>query len=300
MGTSIDPDSFTVPSIGAQPYSNRKSLPSFSCSKVGREQANVAFVTKQHLKLERIGRESPVNARYNLKSTLDGPKISFTKGKQNNLNALPPPPGLDSNDELAFNIDSQPFKFRRDPSHIIGTDARGQLKDAALLKNHQAAFFGRASPGPAAIGADYGPDWRPTKPRTSPAGPFGAKSKLHWLVVSDTPAEVGPGVYPCKDVAIGNQQLSKRRTQPVNQFSHSAKFPKGRNADQISILDAAPSCLGKQALNKNRSEPRVSFGSGTRNSRSKTACCMTENDMGPLLKASMPRPSISMPTLPRA
>merc|ERR1712039_1043247 len=86
------------------------------------------------------------------------------------------------------------------------------------------------------------------------------------------------------------------RNQMVNAFPHEAKFPKTRNADAVSMLDAAKSSLGKQGLSNNRSEPTIGFGRGTRHSRSRTAMCITKDDMGP--KAFMPRPHMSMPRLP--
>merc|ERR1712178_275171 len=122
----------------------------------------------------------------------------------------------------------------------------------------------------------------------APARPFGAKLGSKWQQLSDLPKNVGPGIYPRKDVAIGSQHLSQRKNQPVNAFPHSAKFPKSRNADSVSVLDAAKSSLGKQGLSNNRSEPLIGFGRGTRDQRHRTAMCITKDGMGP--KAFMPKP----------
>merc|ERR1711865_674673 len=128
------------------------------------------------------------------------------------------------------------------------------------------------------------------------ARPFGVKLKSSWQKLSSMPENIGPGIYPRKDVAVGNQYLSHRHSQPVNAFTRQDKFPKTRSADSVSILDAAKSSIGKQGLSKNRSEPTIGFGVGTRNARSRTAICMTKDDLGP--KAFMPKPFHAVPRLP--
>merc|ERR1711964_95415 len=118
------------------------------------------------------------------------------------------------------------------------------------------------------------------------AMPFGAKLQSSWQSLSSQPENVGPGTYSRKDVALGQQHLSHRSNQPANGFTRVAKFAPTRNADSVSLLDAAKSSLGKQGLSKNRSEPVIGFGVGTRDRRSRTTICMTKDDMGP--KAFMP------------
>jgi len=235
---------------------------------------------------------------YDIPSTLNKNTTVFPKSERPDILNTRPEDGLDSNNELQIHVDSQHFKYPRDATILIGTEPRGRLKDAELIKNHAAAFFGRASPGPAAIGEEYGPQWKSTKPRMAPARPFGAKVKggKDWLNVSDLPVEVGPGIYPRKDTAIGQQNLSHRRNQTVNGFTKAPKFAKVRSADIISQYDAARSCFGKQVLGKNRSEPSMGFGSGSRDRRSRTALCMTPLDEGP--RAVMPKLVCSMPRLP--
>eukprot|EP00927_Polykrikos_kofoidii_P052269 TRINITY_DN46060_c0_g1_i1.p1 TRINITY_DN46060_c0_g1~~TRINITY_DN46060_c0_g1_i1.p1 ORF type:complete len:216 (-),score=20.86 TRINITY_DN46060_c0_g1_i1:122-769(-) len=194
-------------------------------------------------------------------------------------------------------VDSQPFKYKIAAKTKIGTEPKGKLKQAELMKAHGAAFFGRESPGPAAIGDDYGPKDTATRPRMAPARPFGKKLETpNWMQISDLPEEVGPGRYPEKDRSIGPQHLTHRRNQSVHAFPHGPKFAKVRSADTISTLDAARSCFGKQPLGKNRSEPTINFNCDSRSTRDKSMVCRTRQDMGP--QATMPKFRMSMPTLP--
>lgn len=297
--TSLDEHSFMPNSIGRQAQSQRKTQPSYGLSKVSRDQREKMFISHEHSKAGALGRESPIGgAIYNLPSTLDGKGVAFSKGACTDFLSMKEEvgPGLLTNDELLILVDSQQFKYGRDSTMLIGTEPRGRLKDAELIKNHAAAFFGRQSPGPAAIGEAGGPAFEATKPRMAMAVPFGAKLKSEWQKVNFNPESVGPGLYPRKDISVGTQHLSQRRNQPVNVFGRQEKFAKGRNADSVSLLDAAKSSLGRQGLSRNRSEPSVGFGVGTRARRDRTAVCMTKEDLGP--KAFMPKPHMSMPKLP--
>lgn len=294
--TSIDKDGVTVPALGHQASSTRKSSPIYSLSKVGRLERERVYITEEHIKTVRLGRESPkAGAIYDLPPTLNARTCGFGSGKRPEMYLhKDDPDDVPTNDAMDIWVDSQQFKYRRDPTIIIGTEPRGKLKEVTLVKNHAAAFFGRESPGPAAIGETYGPKMQITKPRLAMACPFGLKDKSAWMRCGDNPPKVGPGRHERKDVAIGPQLLSRRRNQTVNAFGNAAKFPKSREADGISVLDAAFSCMGKQTLDKHRSEPSIGFNRDTRDIRSRTAICMTRLDHGP--SASLPRFVCSMPT----
>jgi len=297
--TSLDAHSFHVPSIGPQAQSQRYTQPVYGLSKVGRDQRNKSFISHEHSRVDALGRQSPIGGPiYNLPSTLDlkhGVSFAAGAGCIDHF-AARPEDGIPTNDELGILVDSQQFKYGRDATMLIGTEPRGRLKDAELIKNHAAAFFGRESPGPAAIGDKYGPNFTATKKKMTYSMPFGGKLKQEWQKLSSQPDNVGPGIYPRKDIAVGAQHLSHRKNQPVNAFGKGPKFAKTRSSDSISQLDAATSAYGKQVLSKNRSEPSVGFGCGTRDRRSRTAICMTKDDMGP--KAFMPKQHMSMPRLP--
>jgi hypothetical protein len=294
-----DAHSFAVPAIGKQVESQRKSMPACGISKVGREAREKVFISKEAAVTNLLCRQSTVfGPKYDIPSTMDvkdGRGAGFTKGSSTDLYNIRPEDGIPTNDELQIDVDSSQFKYPRDATMKIGTEARGRLKDAELIKNHTAAFVGRNSPGPV-YGGRYGPGWVGTKERMAPARPFGAKLGSKWQELNDLPKNVGPGMYPRKDVAVGPQYLSQRKNQTVNAFPHAPKFAKTRSADTVSYLEAAKSSLGKQGLSNNRSEPLVGFGRGTRNQRSRTAICITKDDMGP--KAFMPKPHMSMPRLP--
>jgi len=304
--TSLDPDGFSVQALGNQYQSARKSAPSYGISKVGRHQREPVYISEEHTRIARVGRESPVGGHvYDVPSTLKTKgTIGFGFGDRTDFTTITAgredPEDLSTNDALGVTPDAQPCKYRRDPKIIIGTEPRGRLKDAFLIKNHASAFFGRQSPGPAAIGPEYGPTVNPCRERMAPARPFGVKYKdkaSDWMRFGDNPEQVGPGRHERKDVAIGPQHLSKRRNQTVNAIGNEQRFPKAKVAnDQISQLDAARSCFGKQALHKNVSEPSVGFGSGSRDNRARTKICITKLDEGP--RANMSKYTASMPSLP--
>jgi len=299
--TSLDYDSFHLHSIGKQSQSQRKSQPSYLLSKVGRDQRDKCFISHEHSRVNLLGRQSPEGgAIYNLPSTLNlKTGVAFSQGKKKDMTenlGVKGEDGLPTNDELGILVDSQQFKYGRDATMLIGTEPRGRLKDAELIKNHSAAFFGRQSPGPAAIGDKYGPAFAATKKKVAYSVPFGSKLKSDWQKTSSLPANVGPGMYPLKDISVGKQFLSQRRNQGNVAFDKAPKFVKTRSADTVSLLEAATSSLGKQALSKCRSEASVGFGVGTRDRRSRTAICITKEDLGP--KAFMPKQHMSMPALP--
>lgn len=297
--TSLDKNGVTVYALGEQKQSARKSAPIWSLSKAGREAREGMYITEEHIRTQKIGRESPKGGfLYDQPSTLNkattnfgfGGRTDFTKNNND-------PDDIDTNAALDVLPDAQLVKYRRNPKIIIGTEPRGKLKDAELLKAHGQAFYGRQSPGPAAIGEDGGPNFKGTKERMSPARPFGIKAKLNWGT-GDNPPEVGPGRHERKDVSLGTQHLSHRRTQSVNAIARSERFPKARIGDEtISVLDSAKTCLGKQVLGKNRSEPSIGFGTGSRDGRSRTHMCMTKADAGPA--GEMGKVRFNMPRLPQ-
>lgn len=297
--TSIDDNSFHYQSLGPQAQSQRKTQPVYGISKVGREAREKVFISHDHSRAAALCRQSPIGgAIYDLPSTLDLKSgVGFSKGKSTEFLEVKGDEDIDTNHALGILVDSQQFKYGRDSTILIGTEPRGRLKDAELIKNHSAAFFGRESPGPAAIGDKFGPKFEYTKKRMGNAMPFGQKcSKPDWQKVNSMPDNVGPGMYVRKDIAVGTQHLSHRKNQAVNAFGKAEKFGKIRSADSVSLLDAAKSAYGKQTLSKNRSEPSIGFGVGTRDRRSRTAICMTKDDLGP--KAFMPKPFHAMPRLP--
>lgn len=308
--TSLDSDGFTVNALGGQAESARRTAPQYSLSKVGRDNLQGVYISEDHTRTSRIGRESPIGGPiYKQDSTLGGLSYSFgggrkdvsspTRPKNNDMSSKGDDP-LDypTNDALGCWVDSQPFKYKREPKHIIGTEPRGKLKDAALLENHSVAFYGRQSPGPAAAPGDkFGrPNTELTKARFAPARPFGTRTPIKWMEIGQNPADVGPGRHERKDNSLGTQHRSSRRTQSVHEFSHGPKFPKQRDADSISVLDNARSCMGKQVLNKNKSSPAINFSADNRDTRSKTMLCMTRADAGP--RANMAKFTAPMPRLP--
>lgn len=298
--TTFDKDSVMTSALGNQLHSSRKSAPSFTISKVGRKAREAVFISQELQKNARLGRESPKDARYNIPSAMqfDATKApTFGNGNRADFTARKiDPDDVPTNDALGILPDSQICKYRRDPTIVIGTEPRGKLKDAALLKSHAAAFFGRSSPGPASVGGEFGPDWKCTKPKMAPAVPFGIKPKGGLENTGSNPPDVGPGRHEPKDGCLGKQILSNRANHWGVSFATGPKLPKHKYNDAISELDAARSCFGKQVLNKNKSEPSVGFCCDTRDTRSRTKLCMTKLDEGP--KAVLPKAHFTMPNLP--
>lgn len=315
--TSLDKDSFSVSALGRQSQSQRETVSTHKISTVGRHHYDGVYISEEHTRTSKIGRESPPGGPiYKVQSSLGGAKYGFGTAKRDITTLkrttttrsragefmIPSNEDQDdqpTNDALDASPDSQNFKYARDPHPVMGTEPRGKLKDAMLLKNHSVAFYARESPGPAACGGEFGPKDAITKPTLAPARPFAGRTVTRatdWLRYGDNPDEVGPGRHERKDTAIGQQHLSHRRNQSVNEFSHAPKFAKERSHDGISKLDAAKSSLGKQALAKNRSEPSINFSADNRATRSKTMLCMTRQDQGPA--AVMPKFVARQPPLP--
>jgi len=317
--TSIDKNSFSVSALGKQAQSNRATICTHKISSVGREQYQKVFISEGHTRIAKLGRESPVGGPiYDVhKSSLGGAKISFgtakrdiTTLKKTSVKNKPgefflpnneDPDDLDTNKALDVLPDSQQYKYKREPTIAIGTEPRGKLKDAALLQNHSVAFYARSSPGPAAIGEEFGPKWQSTKPRMGHARPFGMKTKNKgddWMASNrgSNPDDVGPGRHDRKDDSLGQQHLSRRRNQAVHAFPSAPKFPRTKSDDVISQYDAARSCFGKQTLAKNRSEPSINFSADNRDTRAKTKLCITRSDEGP--RATMPKFVARQPMLP--
>lgn len=301
--TSLDKNAITVNSLGSQAQSQRQSAPSYGISKVGRDARNKVFLGEEYMRPGRLGRESPIGgAIYDLPSTLNAkPEVKFSTGKRPDLFPKPQdhPGDIPTNDALHILVDNQKYKYPKIAETIIGTDPRGKLKEAELMKAHAAAFFGRESAGPASIGGEgILHALKQCKPKMAPARKFGIKTPLKpdWTDTSNLPPEVGPGVYPRTDTSIGKQYLTSKRNQSVHEFPHGPKFPKTRSADSVSKLDAAPSCFGKQKLGKNKSEPSINFNCDTRASRDRSQICRTNLDRGP--SAFMPKQQFSMPSLP--
>jgi len=273
----------------------------YSLSKCSRAQRNNNFISEEHARAGALCREGP-GPVYDLPSTLgNGPKVAFSKGvqrvygKDHHFNSKYNAPSVDC---IEAEIDSQPFKYENPKTSLFGTESKGQLKNATILKSHSAALVGRISPGPANYGPAGGPDVGPTRKQLTFAVRMGAKTKAVGSLISQTPAEVGPGLYPRKDVAIGQQSLSQRRTQACNQFGKAPKFGKSKDArgQPIIELDVATSAFGKQVDGRKKSEPGFGFGTSTRDNARRMQRCMTNADAGP--KSNMPTLHLSHPTLP--
>mmetsp|Transcript_98947 Transcript_98947/g.284273 ORF Transcript_98947/g.284273 Transcript_98947/m.284273 type:complete len:326 (+) Transcript_98947:131-1108(+) len=313
--TSVDKSGFTVSAVGTQVQSQRESVACHKISRVGRDQVEAVYISEDHTKTARIGREG--QGLGGAKGTMGGLSFGFGTARRDittlqRTSTTRSKPGeffaptiediddIPTNDALDVIPDGQKFKYVRDPTMVIGTEPRGKLKDAELMHNHAVAFYARSSPGPAAIGGEFGPQYLSTKPRMAMARPFGARTKNKALDFTapqgESPPEVGPGRHDRRDVSIGPQYLTHRRNQSCHEFPQAQRFKREKNEDAISQLDVARSCMGKQTLARNRSAPSVGFSVDSRDTRSKTKLCMTRSDEGP--RAMMPKFVARQPALP--
>lgn len=289
-------DSFTMPALGKQNTSSRKNAPNYSLASCSRDKRANVFISREASRSTPAPNASP-GPVYELPDTWgkSGLSVKFTKGPQRvfgNWKANYPD---SSNDVVGATIDSQPFRYHNVKGTLFGTDPKGQLKNATILKNHAQAFYGRQSPGPQA----YLPDATATEKKLTHATPFGAKTKVIGEEGSGTDEQVGPGHYKRTDFSIGAQALSHRRNQPTFAFSKMPKFggrKRRAGSEPATELKVNLSSFGKQVDATRRSEPAMGFGNATRAHFQRVSRCMTALDVGPV--ATMPRAVMSHPNLP--
>lgn len=292
---SLAADSFTMPALGKQMTSGRKNAPNVSLSVCSRDKRENVFISRTASRSTPNPKASPGPVYELLEDMGTGQGVKFSKGPQRvfgSWKAKYPDP---SNDIVRADVDSQPFKYENVKGMLFGTDPKGQLKNATILKNHAQAFYGRHSPGPSA----YLPDPKSTEKKLAFSVKFGAKTKVIGAEGSGTDALVGPGHYPRTDYSIGSQFLSHRRNQPVNGFSKVPKFG-GRSrrsgSEPATELKEKPGSLGRQTEANRRTEPSAGFGNATRAHFQRVSRCMTTLDLGPV--ALMPKAVMSHPQLP--
>ena len=191
--------------------------------------------------------------------------MSSREKKNNNI--------FDSSIDMTFAIpDNQKYKFKGCHGALFGMEQRETIKNAVILKDSPQVFFGRFSPGPVAYNANA-----LVVQRREPSHFFGMKTKI--LSQSQTPSDVGPGIYP-KPSAVGPQVESQKKGLPMISFAKAPRHPKIMNRIQPITEVNIPASIGKQPSSLLKNAPCAVFGTAHRDKVAKTALCLTGKERG--------------------
>ena len=261
-------DSFTVSAVGLQASSMKQNAASFKFQAATRDDLAKLYISREHNKLT-PSRWSP-GAIYEVKSSLKSDtSYSFGKALRPGINLS----GVKPAEDLTLaSLDSQKFKFPGIKSVLFGTEARDQVKNAAILEENPQVFFGRYSPGPAAYNLSVG-----TGDPTGQKGiSFGHKTKILAADIQ-TPPHVGPGCYVMPE-AVGVQSESTKQNIKNVKFSKAPRSTQKKSDQVLTNLNADIPAVGPQVSSKLANAAQIVFGSSTREHVSKTALYMTDLD----------------------
>ncbi|EER00906.1 hypothetical protein Pmar_PMAR002976 [Perkinsus marinus ATCC 50983] len=280
--------------VGHQRDSLKPTRPSYSFGLGTRGAREKLFISKEHEKLM-PPRCSP-GPVYRVESQIEDHSYTFSTAAQRpSQKKRYPDSSVDLTNAL---VDSQPLKYPTVKGTIFGTDPKGHIKNATILKNHASAFYGRISPGPTA----YSPDDKQTSrtPR-APRAILGSKTKI-LASECQTPAVVGPGTYP-SPTSMGTQHLSQKWDRAHRRNLSSYTFSKARRAgerskkssvDTMDRVDStsrgAISSIGEQHDSRIATAPKFGFGTATRDHKAKTFLVRIPGDTGP--SDSWAKPSV--------
>ncbi|KAF4712445.1 hypothetical protein FOZ63_030019 [Perkinsus olseni] len=280
-------DSFSVSAVGHQKESLKPTEPSYSFGLGTRDAREKLFISKDHEKLM-PPRCSP-GPVYRLESQSDDHSYTFgTAPQRPSPGKRYPDASIDLTNAL---VDSQAFKYPAVKGTVFGTDPKGQIKNATIMKNHAPAFYGKASPGPTA----YNPDSRHTSriPRV-PQITLGSKTKI-LASECQTPPVVGPGTYPLPP-SVGTQYLSQRRNLSTYSFTKARRVAERNQRIPVPATGkgdlttrSVVSSIGPQHESRNSNAPTFGFGTATRDQKSKTFLVQTPGDTGPSGSWAKPR-----------
>lgn len=265
-----DPDSFHVSSIGPQASSLLVSSSGFTFSRAQRAGMGA-------------GKDSP-GPVYTIPDTMGSASTSvFGTGPQRSSNAYPyPPSSVDLT--LATGADPADLRFHSARGTVFGTEARGESRNAELLRCSPETGYGKFGPG-----FVYNPNDRPARPKSAPAYSIRTRTQAG-AVRPQTPNRVGPNSYR-QAGSIGPQTDSRKKTAPRSTFGRADRFGKTKQAEGDVAMQTAPvmSCFGRQNVAGYRSQPSVGFGTATRSNRDRTSAVMGNKDGGPVANMLPPR-----------
>ena len=279
--TELAKDSFTVPGVGQQFSSMRGSSPSFSFGSSTRDALAKIYISKEHNKVM-PSRGNP-SAAYDLPSTISlKAGFSFGKAKRETRSAKKP---VESSIDLTFALpDTQIVKYPTNNAGSFGLDARGPIKNAAILESSPQVAIGAASPGPAA----YAPSFLCHDPSYF----MGTRTKI-LAPDCQTPATVGPGSYPVKG-SVGRCFNSTHENQPTVKFGKATRHSMRKTRNSADTPISLPPSIGRQPSSHKPNATRAVFGSASRDQVAKTALILTGMERGP----QIPKPRLSHPELP--
>eukprot|EP00928_Gymnodinium_smaydae_P067264 TRINITY_DN50204_c0_g1_i1.p1 TRINITY_DN50204_c0_g1~~TRINITY_DN50204_c0_g1_i1.p1 ORF type:complete len:345 (-),score=49.87 TRINITY_DN50204_c0_g1_i1:129-1058(-) len=279
-------------SHGVQADSTKRSNPRWSQSKATRDNEKKVFLGKK-LAQDSLGRDSPGFA-YEPRRQREDPKWGFGTAAQRP--PMAPKKYNETYNDLVGNIpDSQIFKYQH-RSAGFGSLPRGAMSNAPDLCGFPS---GRISPGPQRYIPNKASTYSvrlghaPEIDQIPPSYTIRPKTKL---MASDcqTPAKVGPGIYPVPE-ACCEQASSVKPSLPRWNICKRERFPESKKLpDDGRWWDGMKDQKEKNCRQYN-SAPSFSFGTSTRGHQLKVARCTTKLDAGPA--ADMAKLHVSAPDL---
>jgi hypothetical protein len=259
-------------SIGHQASSLRPSSAGFSFGRSSRSR------------LADAGKDSPGPVYLTPEAIGSAPTSVFGTASARAPNHYPYPPSSVDLLRSARSVDHADLKFPSARGTVFGTEMRGDVKNAEVLRNSPEAGYGKAGPG-----FVYNPNDKPARPKSAPVYTMRARTPIHQNR-SSTPNRVAPNSYR-SEVAIGVQHESKKKTAPRSTFSRSDRFGKSKESSGDVSMQTAPiiSCFGNQKVSGFKSQPSAGFGSATRESRGKSGNHCSGKDGGPAGRMGPPR-----------
>lgn len=273
---------FTRSLLGPQPLAKWKSSPSYGFGKGSRDTREKVYISKDHSKGV-YGRHSPGPAAHQLRPST-GPQMLSTKQSQpqwafaaaqrfpqSKFEDTPGPGAYEPPQELGKQFVS---KFASQPVFGFGSAEQRSNWKVFISEEHNAAFYGRDSPGPLAYGSrsTMGKQELSTM-RTPPVHSFGSSKRAaqprHLKRASESP---GPAAYSLGP-SVGKQVLSKLRSASTPSFGKGEQMhnPKvyvseeinrsfyGRVGPGPTTATQMPS-FARQPLSRVRTAPQWGFG----------------------------------------
>lgn len=264
---------------GTQADSLKHSEPQWSLPKASRDTEKKVYISEKH-RQDVLGRDSP-GPVYIPKRQRSLPSWGFGTAE-----ARPKPEGAkypeSSNNLIGTLPDGQVFKYGSVTAAIGNCPRFG----AGVNQPDFCGFEpGKISPGPQRYSPSRDSTYchrmahSPSGDQIPPKYTMRQKTKIIELE-SQTPAKVGPGVYPVPE-ACQPQARSEKPSKPRWSFSKEERFPVPLvHGDAGRLWDGEGQ--GKIRFTRSFSQPPCySFGTSTRQHRKKVSPIMTKGDGGP-------------------
>jgi hypothetical protein len=278
-GLEVAHENLFYNSTGVQAESVKPSEPQWSLPKASRDTEKKVYISKKHYQ-DSLGRDSP-GPVYIPKRQRSLPSWGFGTSDAR------PPPALGKYPESSNNLigtipDGQVFKYKSITASIGVCPRFG----AGCNQPDYCGFEpGKISPGP----QRYSPSkdscyshrmsWAPGADNIPPKYTMRKKTTIKELE-SQTPAKVGPGIYPVPEACMP-QPRSEKPSKPRWSFSKEDRFPQPLVHGEAGRLWDGD---GQRKIQFNRaysSPASYSFGTSTRDHRKRVSPVITKGDGGP-------------------